>query len=115
MCRFAFRKVVGCVLLVIFPASMFAVDSNAAMLYTNGAAWVNGSHVPRTSSALFSGDLLQTQVDTVANINSPGSSITVLSDTLVQYEGSSLRIEHGGVSVSTSKGVGTTAGEVKVS
>ena len=39
------------------------------MLYTNGAAWVNGAHVPRTSSAIFSGDLLQTRSDSVANIN----------------------------------------------
>ena len=93
---------------------MFAADSNAAMLYTNGTAWVNGSHVPRFSSAIFSGDLLQTRSDSLANINAPGSSITVLSDSLVEFQGSSLKIEHGGVTVSTSKGVGTTAGDVTV-
>jgi hypothetical protein len=114
MGRSAFRKVVSCVLVLLFPASMFAADSNAAMLYTKGTAWVNGSHVPRSSSAIFSGDLLQTRSDTVANINAPGSSITVLSDSLVKFEGSSLNIEHGGVTVSTSKGVATTAGDVKV-
>jgi hypothetical protein len=32
----------------------------------------------------------------------------------VQFEGSSLKIERGGVSVSTSKGVATTAGDVRV-
>jgi hypothetical protein len=115
MGRFAFRKMVSCVLVFLFPVAMFAVDSNAAMLYTNGTAWVNGAHVPRTSSAIFSGDLLQTRSDTVANINAPGSSIAVHSDSLVQFEGASLKIEHGGVTVSTSKGVATTAGEVKVS
>jgi hypothetical protein len=93
---------------------MFAADSSAAMLYTNGPAWVNGAHVPRPSSSIFFGDLLQTRSDSVANINEPGSSITVLSDSLVQFEGSSVRIEHGGVTVSTSKSVATTAGDVKV-
>ena len=83
MGKSAFRKMVSCVLLFLFPCSMFAADSNAAMLYTNGAAWVNGAHVPRSSSAIFSGDLLQTRSDSVANINEPGSSITVLSDSLV--------------------------------
>jgi len=114
MGRFGFRSMVSCVLLILFPGSLFAADSNAAMLYTNGAAWVNGAHVPRSSSAIFSGDLLQTHSDAVANINEPGSTITVLSDSLVQFEGSSVKIEHGGVTVSTSKGVATTAGDVKV-
>jgi hypothetical protein len=111
----ALRGMVSCVLVALFPFSLFAADSNAAMLYVNGSAWVNGAHVPRPSSAIFSGDLLQTRRDSVANINQPGSSITVQSDSLVQFEGSALKIEHGGVSVSTSKGVGTLAGDVKVS
>ena len=111
---FAFRKLVCCVLVISFPALMYAADSSAAMLYTNGTAWVNGAHVPRASSSIFSGDLLQTRSDSVANINSPGSTITVFSDSLVQFEGSTLRIDHGGVTIATSKGVGTTVGDVRV-
>jgi hypothetical protein len=114
MGRSAFRRMVSYVLLLLFPAAVFAADSNAAMLYTNGTAWVNGAHVPRPSSAIFSGDLLQTRYDAVADINQPGSSITVQSDSLVKFEGTSVRIEHGAVTVSTSKGVATTAGDVKV-
>src|ERR1700736_5553996 len=91
----AFRKLACCVLVISFPALMFAADNSAAMLYTNGTAWVNGAHVPRASSSIFSGDLLQTRSDSVANINSPGSTITVFSDSLIQFEGSSLRIESG--------------------
>jgi hypothetical protein len=114
MGKSAFRRMVSCMLLFLFPAAMFAADSNAAMLYTNGAAWVNGAHVPRSSSAIFSGDLLQTRFDSVANINQPGSSIAVQSDSLVRFEGALVRIEHGGVTVSTSKEVATIAGDVKV-
>jgi hypothetical protein len=109
----AFRRMVSCVLLLIVPASLFAADSGAAMLYADGAAWLNGSHVPK-SSAIFAGDLVQTRADSAANIHAPGSSITVLGDSLVQFEGTSLKVEHGGVSVSTSKGVATTAGDVRV-
>lgn len=116
MGKSAFRGMVSCVLLILFPGSLFAADSNAAMLYVNanGAAWVNGTHVPRTSSAIFSGDLLQTRRDSVANINEPGSSITVLADSMVQFHGISVDIQHGGVSVSTSKGIAATAGDVRV-
>jgi hypothetical protein len=109
----ALRKMVSCVLLLIVPASLFAADSGAAMLYARGAAWLNGSHVPN-SSAIFAGDLVQTRSDSAANIHAPGSSITVLGDSLVKFEGASLKVEHGGVSVSTSKGVFTTAGDVRV-
>jgi len=109
----AFRRMVSCVLLLMVPGSLLAADSGAAMLYANGAAWLNGSHVPN-SSAIFAGDLVQTRSDSAANIHAPGSSITVLGDSLVQFEGASLKVEHGGVSVSTSKGVATTAGDVRV-
>ncbi len=109
----AFRRMVSCVLLMSFPASLFAADSGAAMLYTNGAAWLNGAHVP-ASSAIFTGDLVQTRSDSGASINCPGSTITVLGDSLVQFEGSALKVEHGGVAVATSKSVATVAGGVHV-
>jgi hypothetical protein len=109
----AFHKMVSCVLLLVVPASLFAADSGAAMLYANGAAWLNGSHVPN-SSAIFAGDMVQTRSDSAANIHAPGSSITVLGDSLVKFEGASLTVEHGGVSVSTSKSVATVAGDVRV-
>jgi hypothetical protein len=109
----AFRRLVSCVLLLIVPGSLFAADSGAAMLYADGAAWLNGSHVPK-SSAIFAGDLVQTRSDSAANIHAPGSSVTVLGDSLVEFEGLSLKVEHGGVSVSTSKGLATTAGDVRV-
>jgi len=111
----AMRGFVSIGLLILMPFSLFAADTNAAMLYTHGAAWINGAHVPSSSSAIFSGDLLQTRSDSVANIDEPGSSITVQSDSLVKFEGPSVRIEHGGVTVSTSKGTATSAGDVKVS
>ncbi len=114
MGKSAFRGLVSCVLMVLFPGSLFAADSNAAMLYTNGAAWVNGAHVPRSASSIFSGDLLQTRSDSVANINEPGSSITVLADSMVQFQGASVDIQHGGVTVATSKEIYATAGDVKV-
>ncbi|HTS35705.1 MAG TPA: hypothetical protein VMH04_08545 [Candidatus Solibacter sp.] len=115
MGKFAYRKMASCVLLFLFPSSIFAADSSAAMLYTNGAAWINGSHVPRTSSAIFSGDLLQTRSDSVANINQSGSSVTVFGDSMVEFQSSAVQLEHGGVTVSTSKKMSAVAGDVRVS
>lgn len=94
-----------------FLVRLFAADSNAAMLYTNGTTWVNGSHEPRSSSAIFSWEPPANHIDAVANINEPGSTITVLSHSLVQFEGSSGTRWCNGFDF---QGVATTAGNVKV-
>ncbi len=109
----AFHRIVGCVLLLIVPASLLAADSRAAMLYADGATWLNGGHVPK-STAIFAGDLVQTGAESAANIHATGSSITVFGDSLVKFEGGSVKVQRGGVSVATSKSISTTAGDVKI-
>jgi hypothetical protein len=101
-------------MLIILTAASFAADQPAAMLYSHGTALLNGNNVAR-SSAIFSGDLVQTNADSVANINATGSSVLVLNDSLVQYEDAILKLEHGGVAISTSKSLSTRAGTVTVS
>lgn len=114
MLRALHLKIVVCLMIIIFPAAMFAADQASAMLYSHGTALLNGTNVPR-SSAIFSGDLVQTNKDSVANINATGSSVLVLNDSLIQYDGNSVSLEHGGVTVSTSKSLATRAGGVTVS
>jgi hypothetical protein len=109
------RQSVCWLLIALFPASLMAADANAAaMLYSKGEAWVNGASVPRTS-AIFSGDLIQTKPDSVVNLNASGSNVMILSDSMVKFEGNAISIEHGSVTVATSKGMATRVGEVTVS
>jgi hypothetical protein len=108
-----FRAMLSWLLILVFPVSMFAADSSAAMLYTNGTAWINGGTVPK-SQAIFSGDLVQTRTDSVANIKQAGTSVLVFSDSLVQYQGSSVKLEHGSVNVGTSKSMATEVGGLKI-
>jgi hypothetical protein len=114
MFRALHRKILSCLMILIFPAALFAADQASAMVYSHGPALLNGNSIPRMS-ALFSGDLVQTNKDSVANINATGSSVLVLNDSLVQYEGNSVSLEHGGVTVSTSKSLATQVGAVIVS
>ena len=100
-------------LAMLMPAQLLAADSASAMLYSNGTAWVNGSTVPK-SAAVFDGDLVQTRPDSSANLNASGSSVMVLADSLVKFQGSAVELEHGAVRVSTSQGLATRAGEVTV-
>ncbi|MFZ1132259.1 MAG: hypothetical protein WBV31_05090 [Terriglobales bacterium] len=114
MSQSAFRSAVCCLLAVLFPAQvMLAGETASAMLYTSGAAWLNGSEVPK-SAAVFSGDLLQTRPDSTASIQSNGSNVMVLADSLVKFEGPAVELEHGAVRVTTSRGLAARAGDVTV-
>jgi hypothetical protein len=105
--------VLSIVLAMLIPAQLLAADSASAMLYSNGTAWINGSTVPK-SAAVFSGDLVQTRPDSTANLSSSGSSVMVLADSLVKFQGAAVEIEHGAVRISTAHGLATQAGEVTV-
>jgi hypothetical protein len=107
------RTIFCWIMLAVMPAALLGANSGAAMLYAQGIAWLNGASVPRTS-AVFPGDLVQTKTDAVVHINAAGSSVMVLSDSLVKYEGNTLSLEHGTVTVATTKGMSIRAGEVNV-
>ena len=114
MMRTLYVRILSCLLLVVLPGALLAADQPTAMLYSHGTALLNGTNVPR-SSAIFPGDLVQTNADSVANINATGSTVLVLNGSILQYEGSTVTLEHGGVRVSTSKSLTASAGGVTVS
>ena len=108
------RNAICWVMLALFPLSLSAADTNAAMLYAKGTTWVNGGAVT-DSSAVFPGDLVQTKDNSMANINASGSNVMVLADSLVTYNGGGVSLDHGSVSVKTSRGLRTTADDLTVS
>src|ERR1700682_3085846 len=114
MSQSALRSAVCCLLAILFPAQvMLAGEEASAMLYTNGAAWLNGSEVPK-SAAVFSGDMLQTRSDSAASIQSVGSNVMVKADSLGKFEGLAVELEHGAVRGTTSRGLAARAGDVTV-
>lgn len=108
------RKLVCCLMLAVYPASLMAADTSAAMLHAKGTAWLNGSPTP-ASAAVFSGDLVQTDTNSAAQITDTGSSVSVLPGSLVKFEGKSLGLSHGSVMVATSRKFSARVGSVTVS
>jgi len=109
------RYVICWVLIVLTPASMVAADveSGAAMVYGKGTVWLNGSPLPR-SSAVFPGDLIQTEPESLATLDAAGSGVIVFPDSLVKFEGNAVSLVRGSVSVATSKGMAALARGVTV-
>ncbi|MGA8700903.1 MAG: hypothetical protein WB625_04595, partial [Candidatus Sulfotelmatobacter sp.] len=88
------RKLVCGVMIVILPTSLMAQNSARAMLHDDGGVWLNGSPAPN-SSAIFLHDLVQTQKGNWAKIDADGSTVTVQPETIVQFEGDELVLDHG--------------------
>jgi len=63
---------------------------------------VNGSEVP-DSTAIFPGDLLETKPGFAANLTADGSTVLIQPESVLKFQGDLLVLEHGGVSVGTSK------------
>jgi hypothetical protein len=100
-------------MMAVTPAALVAADSVAAMLYGTGPVWLNGKLLPR-SSAVFPGDLIQTQPESLATLDASGSGVIVLPDSLVKFEANAVSLEHGRVSVATAHGMVALAKEVTV-
>src|SRR5262249_42344296 len=84
--------------LIAVPLWAVDADSGIGILHSSGTTWINGSAVPK-SSAVFSGDLVQTQPGSLASINSPGSNVTMFADSLLKYGERDVVLQHGTITV----------------
>jgi len=69
---------------------------------------VNGAG-SRTITALFPGDSIQTEDNSVANISATGSSILVKPNALVKFLGNAVEVDQGEVAIATSSGFSAQA------
>jgi hypothetical protein len=98
------RNLVCGVMILILPASLMAQDSSAAMLHDEGGVWVNGNSAP-DSTAIVMHDVVRTQKDSRARIDGDGSTVTIEPETIVQFEGDELILDHGSLQVNTWRGM----------
>ncbi len=77
--------------------------SGGAILHANGGVWING-YEAHDSSAVFAGDLIETKTGATANLNLEGSTVLLAPETVGKFQGDLLELDHGGVSVTTSRG-----------
>ena len=75
----------------------------AGILHTQGGVWVNGSEA-RDSTAIFSGDIIETKPNFSATLNLEGSEILLAPESVVKFDADTLELDHGSVSVGTSRG-----------
>jgi hypothetical protein len=106
---FKWRNFVCLPMMVVLPISLFADDTGAAILRSNPGVLLNKSPAPG-SSALFPNDFVETPQKAVARIEAIGYSADINPETMVRFEGDELYLEHGSLSVNTSRGLRVRVG-----
>jgi ribosomal 50S subunit-recycling heat shock protein len=84
------------------PLSLLG-QTPSAILHTQGGVWVNG-YEANDSSAVFAGDLLETKTGFAASLTLDGTTITIQPESVAKFQDDALLLDHGSVSVATSKG-----------
>ena len=110
------RQLLSIVLVLSFAlTALGGADPSApkAVLHAGGKVQVNGTG-SRETTVLFSGDSIQTDEDSVANITAAGSSVLVMPDASIKFLGKMVELSQGGVSIATSEGMGAVADEFTV-
>jgi hypothetical protein len=88
-------------MVVVLPATLCSQNLDAAMLHAAAGVQLNGNAAP-ASSAIFPDDRVQTPGNAAAKIDAAGSTAVVAPNSLIQFEGNQIFLEHGTVQVTTS-------------
>jgi hypothetical protein len=100
-------------MIVILPTSLLAQDPNRGLLHNDGGTWLNDVPAPAVA-AIFPDSLVQTQKGHFARIDVEGSSVLIQPETMVQFQGHELVLDHGTLQVDTSRGVEVIVGCITV-
>ena len=76
---------------------------SGAILHAQGGVWLNG-YEARDSSSVFPGDMIETKPGSSANLTLDGSTVLIAPESVSKFQGDLLELDHGGVSVTTSRG-----------
>jgi len=78
-------------------------QGGGAILHSSGGVWVNG-YEAHDSSAVFPGDLIETKAEATANLSFDGTTVLLAPESVSKFEADFLELDHGSVSVGTSRG-----------
>ena len=108
----AFQRRICMVLIVLVPVA-FAQTANVAVVNSTGPVFLNGAQLSN-SNAVVAGDIVQTKENGTAAINGPGSSIAVEPNSILRFQGQSVALDRGQISVATGNGLSVNARDFKI-
>ncbi len=107
------RHLVCIPMAILLPVSLVAQDAGA-MLHSNGIGVLVNHNAAPSSTALFSKDLIETQKNAAARIEVSGSTADINSETMLEFDNDELALDHGSLSVHTTRGLPVRVGCITV-
>ena len=105
------RQLLSVISVLTFACATLGADGSGApgaVLKASGKVQVNGVGSRKTTT-LFSGDSIQTDAHSVANIIASGSSVLVNPNASVTFLGNAIEVDGGDVTITTSVGMAAKA------
>jgi hypothetical protein len=112
MSQKSIRTLAG-MLALILAGTLGMADAPSAVLYARGDVNVNGNSVNRSIS-VFDGDTIQTSANAAGTVALKGGSVLVQGNSVVIFGSSGLRLETGGATIKTMKGMSSSVGAFTV-
>jgi hypothetical protein len=102
-----------CFLVLAASTALLAQTPYTAVLFGTGSVLLNGEQLSN-SSAVTSGDVIQTKDGGAANVSGPGVSAVIDSNSIVRYRAEGFSLDRGNISVATGKSVSVFARDLKI-
>jgi hypothetical protein len=108
-----FSKSLAVMLVVALISSSAMAAAPAGMLYASGTVNVNGVAVTR-STAVFEGDTVATNANSVGTVSYNGSSVLVNGNSTISISKGTVSISSGSAAVQTSQGLMAQIGRINI-
>lgn len=102
-----------CLALTFLSPFAFAQTTGVAVLSGTGNVYLNGGQLSN-SNAVVAGDVIQTKDSGTATINGPGGSVAIEPNSIVRFQGQSVALDRGQISVGTGQGLVVNARDFKI-
>jgi len=102
-----------CAALIVLVPVAFAQNTGVAVVNSTGSVFLNGAQLSN-SNAVVAGDIVQTKENGTAAINGPGSSIAMEPNSILRFQGQTVALDRGQISVATGNGLSVNARDFKI-
>lgn len=102
-----------CMALIVLVRAAFAQNIGVAVVNSTGPVFLNGAQLSN-SNAVVAGDVIQTKENGTAAINGPQASIALEPNTILRFQGQSVALDRGQISVATGNGLSVNARDFRI-
>ena len=102
-----------CLALSVLSPLAFAQMTGVAVLSGTGNVYLNGGLLSN-SNAVVAGDVIQTKESGTAAINGPGGSVAIEPNSIVRFQGQSVALDRGQISVGTGQSLTVDARDFRI-